>query len=214
MPPAKEGMPDVTLPPRLHPRTIRTMHSLGWMIIGENADRLGMRRGCRLLPMHLRQVLFDDAARLCGEDGSFGRQCADRKSKLGEPADEKERQVFDRDPFRVGLAVFDKVLNPAGQPRGLAAAGSRHQCDGSGEDQCCVLVAFGHAHGATFDCPCQPRRVTGWPPTGNYHVRVHPQMWWRLEIQSGSPARPEGPSGGMFRVAGIGLVVSLGTPIG
>ena len=86
------------------------------------------------------------------------------------------RERYHRDPFRVGPAVF-KVLNPAGQPRGLAAAGARHQCDGSGEDQCRVLVAFGLAHGATFDCPCQPRCVTGWPPTGNYHVRVHPQMW-------------------------------------
>ncbi len=107
MPPAKKGMPDVTLPPQLHPRTIRTMHSLGWMIIGENADRLGMRRGCGLLPTHLRQVLFDDAARLCGEDGSFGRHCADRKSKLGEPADEKERQVFDA--YRRILAACNAI---------------------------------------------------------------------------------------------------------
>ena len=93
-PPAKAGMPDVTLPPELHPPIICTMHSLGWRIIGENAVRLGMQQGYRLLPTHMRPVLFEDAARLCGEDGVFGLHCAERKSKAGEPSDERERRVF------------------------------------------------------------------------------------------------------------------------
>ncbi len=93
-PPAKAGRPNVTLPPEQHPLTICTMHSLGWSIIGENAGRLGMGPGCRLLPQHMRQVLFEDAARLCHEDFGFGRHCADRKAKVGEPADERERPVF------------------------------------------------------------------------------------------------------------------------
>ena len=106
-PPTKEGMPDVTLPPELHPLTICTMHSLGWSIIGDNADRLGMPRGCGLLPTHMRQMLFEDAARLCGEDANFGWHCADRKSKLGEPADAKERRVFD--DYRRILAACNAI---------------------------------------------------------------------------------------------------------
>jgi len=94
-PPAKDGMPDVTLPSERHPFTICTMHSLGWTIIGENAARLGMPPGCGLLPTHMRQLLFEDAARLCGKDSAFGWQCADRKSKHGEPEGDEERQVFD-----------------------------------------------------------------------------------------------------------------------
>ncbi len=95
-PPAKEGMPDVTLPPERHPLTIRTMHSLGFRIIEENLGRLGINPGLRVVTdWQLRQVLFDDAARLCGETFEFGRACDDRKAKLGEPADERERRVFD-----------------------------------------------------------------------------------------------------------------------
>ena len=94
-PPAKEGMPDVTLPPDRHPPIICTMHSLGWTIIGENADRLGMTEACKLLPNNMRQILFEDAARLCGEDIRFGKQCATCKAKLGEPTDDRERRVFE-----------------------------------------------------------------------------------------------------------------------
>lgn len=94
-PPAKAGMPDVTLPLERHPPNICTMHSLGWKIIGENAVRLGMSQGYRLLPPHLRMVLFEDAARLCGSDGALGRQCADQKSKMGQPTDDRDRKVFD-----------------------------------------------------------------------------------------------------------------------
>ena len=94
-PPAKDGMPDVTLPPEHHPRIICTMHSLGWRIICENADRLDMSQGCKLLPIHMRQILFEDAARLCKEDVSYAKQCDDRKSKVGKPADDRERRVFD-----------------------------------------------------------------------------------------------------------------------
>ena len=93
-PPAKAGRPDVTLPPEQHPHTICTMHSLGWSIILENADRLEIGPGCRLLPLDMRQVLFEDAARLCGEDFRFGRDCADRKAKARKPANERERAVF------------------------------------------------------------------------------------------------------------------------
>ena len=94
-PPAKEGMPDVTLPPDRHPPIICTMHSLGWTIIRKNADRLGMTDACKLLPNNMRQVLFEDAARLCGEDIGFGKLCAIRKAKLGKPTDDRERSVFD-----------------------------------------------------------------------------------------------------------------------
>jgi len=94
-PPAKAGMPDVTLPLEKHPATICTMHSLGWKIVGENVDRLAMPYGCGLLPIHMRQILFEDAARLCGESGAFGRQCADRKSKVGEPENDREQIVFE-----------------------------------------------------------------------------------------------------------------------
>ena len=94
-PPAKDGIPDVTLPLERHPSTICTMHSLGLTIIGENAARLGMPPECGLLPTHMRRLLFEDAARLCGKDSAFGRQCADRKSKHGEPEGDEERQVFD-----------------------------------------------------------------------------------------------------------------------
>ena len=94
-PPAKKDMPNVTLPSERHPRTICTMHSLGWKIIGENAARLGMAPGYRLLPTHMRQLLFEDAARLCGKDSALGEHCDKRKSKLGEPEGDEERQVFD-----------------------------------------------------------------------------------------------------------------------
>ncbi len=94
-PPAKDGMPDVTLPSERHPATICTMHSLGWTIIGENAARLDMPPGCGLLSKHMRQLLFEDAARLCGKDSALAWQCADRKSKHGEPEGDEERQVFD-----------------------------------------------------------------------------------------------------------------------
>jgi DNA helicase-2/ATP-dependent DNA helicase PcrA len=94
-PPAKDGMPDVTLPLERHPSMICTMHSLGWKIIGENAERLGISQGYRVLPIHLRKVLFEDAARLCGKDGTFGQQCADQKSKIGKPANDDERKTFD-----------------------------------------------------------------------------------------------------------------------
>src|SRR5712691_13060844 len=94
-PPAKDGMPDVTLPLESHPPTICTMHRLGWRIIGENAARLGMTQGYKLLPSHMGLVLFEDAARICGEDSAFGRHCAELKSKMGEPSTDGERQVFD-----------------------------------------------------------------------------------------------------------------------
>jgi len=101
-PPAKADMPDVTLPIENHPATICTMHSLGWRIVAENADRLGMPHGCKVLPIQMRQILFEDAARLCGENGAFGRHCADRKSKAGTPIDDRERTVFE---------TYRKILN-------------------------------------------------------------------------------------------------------
>jgi DNA helicase-2/ATP-dependent DNA helicase PcrA len=70
--PSKAGMPDVTLPLENHPSTICTMHSLGWRIVGENVDRLGMLHGFGLLPTHMRQLLFEDAARLCGANRASG----------------------------------------------------------------------------------------------------------------------------------------------
>lgn len=94
-PPAKRNMPDVTLPKELHPPVICTMHSLGWRIIRENADRLGIAPKCTLLPKHMRLALFVDAAFLCGEDGSFGRICADQKSLVGKPMDDRQQIVFD-----------------------------------------------------------------------------------------------------------------------
>jgi superfamily I DNA/RNA helicase len=94
-PPAKAGMPDITLPIESHPATICAMHSLGWRIVGENANRLAMPHGCGLLPIHMRQILFEDAARLCGVSAAFGRRCADRKSKVGAPANDNERAVFE-----------------------------------------------------------------------------------------------------------------------
>lgn len=94
--PPKEDMPDVTLPPELQPSLICTMHSLGQRIITECADRLRIEPGFRLLTdWWLRQVLFEDAARLCGEEFDFGRACDERKANLGEPVDRREAQVFD-----------------------------------------------------------------------------------------------------------------------
>ena len=61
-----------------------------------------MPHGCGLLPIYMRQILFEDAARLCGENGAFGRHCADVKAKLGAPTGDKERTVF---------ATYRKILN-------------------------------------------------------------------------------------------------------
>ena len=93
-PPAKKGMPDYTLPLDQHPSSICTMHSLGQTIIAEEAKRLNIRPDFRLLPPQMREVIFEDAARLCRKDGHFGRTCADRKAKSGSPVDELQRLVF------------------------------------------------------------------------------------------------------------------------
>lgn len=95
-PPAESGRPDVTLPPEKHPALICTMHSLGWRIVAKNADRLGLSEGCKVQSSrYMRELLFEDAARICGYDSNFGKLCADIKSKVGEPPDEKHRNVFD-----------------------------------------------------------------------------------------------------------------------
>lgn len=95
-PPAKEGMPDVTLPAERHPPVICTMHSLGARIIAENCDRLGIAPEYRLVASwQVRQILFDDAARMCGESFAFGRECDQRKQKVGTPANELQGRVFD-----------------------------------------------------------------------------------------------------------------------
>jgi DNA helicase-2/ATP-dependent DNA helicase PcrA len=94
-PPAKEGMPDVALPLERHPQTICTMHSLGARIIAQNCDRLGITSGYRVVSAwQIRQMLFEDAARLCGEDTAFGRECDKRKQQVGTPKDERQEQVF------------------------------------------------------------------------------------------------------------------------
>ena len=51
-PPAPPNLPDVTLPPESHPSLIRTMHSLGDMIVTENTGRLEIKKTttCSALP--------------------------------------------------------------------------------------------------------------------------------------------------------------------
>lgn len=94
--PPREGEPNVTLAPGRHPSLICTMHSLGHHIIKENAGRLGITSEFRLLTdWRLREVLFEDAARLCRETFKFGRVCNDCKATMGEPRDERERRVFE-----------------------------------------------------------------------------------------------------------------------
>ena len=94
--PPKENEPDVTVPPERQPSLIRTMHSLGHLIIAENADRLGIAPDFKVLnDWQLRQVLFEDAARLSGEAFEFGRACNKRKAVTGEPAVDSERRVFE-----------------------------------------------------------------------------------------------------------------------
>lgn len=93
--PAEAGMPDVTVPPDLHP-LICTMHSLGMRIITENTHRLGIGPDFSLLASpQLREVIFKDAARLCGESFDFGRECDRCKRTVGEAANGRQRRVFD-----------------------------------------------------------------------------------------------------------------------
>lgn len=95
-PPAKEGMPNITLPLEFHPQTICTMHSLGARIVADNCDRLGVTSGYRVVSAwQVRQMLFEDAARLCREDTGFGRECDRRKQQVGMPENERQEQVFD-----------------------------------------------------------------------------------------------------------------------
>jgi superfamily I DNA/RNA helicase len=96
-PPAKKDMPDVTLPPEKHPAIICTMHSLGARIVSENLGLLGLKEQYRVIDRQsLREMLFQDAARLCGEMPEFGDQCEEHKRKHGQPADDREARVFDR----------------------------------------------------------------------------------------------------------------------
>ena len=94
-PPAPPNLPDVTLPPESHPSLIRTMHSLGDMIVTENTGRLEIKKNYHVLSSpEVRQIIFEDAACLCGEPREFGKECDKQKGTIGEPANDRQATVF------------------------------------------------------------------------------------------------------------------------
>lgn len=69
-----ETRPELFLPYSSQPRLICTMHSLGYRIIRDGADHLGLQQPIRVVTdRQLRSVLMGDAAQL----GAFSRSCGE-----------------------------------------------------------------------------------------------------------------------------------------
>ncbi len=69
-----EEEPDVFLKPDVQPTHISTMHSLGYRIIRENHDKLGLPKDIKVLPLPpLLSIMLEDAAQLIGLDRKTAR---------------------------------------------------------------------------------------------------------------------------------------------
>ncbi len=67
--------PDLYLPYKKQPKTIRTMHSLGYKIVRENASEIGLKDIVKVVTSdRLRNILIGDAAQLAGHDRSDGTE--------------------------------------------------------------------------------------------------------------------------------------------
>lgn len=71
-----DSRPAISLPYASQPKSICTMHSLGYRIIRENAPSLGLREPLRVVPDELRLTLLGDAAQLAGFPRSVGEDTA------------------------------------------------------------------------------------------------------------------------------------------
>jgi len=67
--------PDLYLPYKKQPKSIRTMHSLGYKIIRENATEIGLKDIVKVVTSdRLRNILLGDAAQLIGYDRNDSKE--------------------------------------------------------------------------------------------------------------------------------------------
>jgi DNA helicase-2/ATP-dependent DNA helicase PcrA len=67
--------PDLYLPYKKQPKSIRTMHSFGYKIVRENVAEIGLKDIVKVVTSEtLRNILIGDAAQLAGHDRSDGKE--------------------------------------------------------------------------------------------------------------------------------------------
>ena len=67
--------PDLYLPYKKQPKSIRTMHSFGYKIVRENAAEIGLKDIVKVVTSdRLRNILIGDAAQLAGHNRSDGKE--------------------------------------------------------------------------------------------------------------------------------------------
>jgi len=89
-----EKILEVYIPPDKQPVHIRTMHSLGHMIINDAYRKLGLRKGFRVLTGKIRDILLDDASRTLGlaaDDAGPTEEC--RRQGRCEETDENKCSI-------------------------------------------------------------------------------------------------------------------------
>lgn len=85
---------EVYVPPDKQPKNIRTMHSLGQLIINDKYRKVGLRKNFMLIRGKIREILLKDAARILGfqgVDASSTEKCR-RKGDCRE-SDKKKCQI-------------------------------------------------------------------------------------------------------------------------
>jgi superfamily I DNA/RNA helicase len=104
-----EKCPEVFVPPERQPDNIRTMHSLGHAIVNDAYRRVGLRQGFTVVADRVRQLLFEDAARILGfpgEEGDAAEGCR-RHGRCSESEEKKCRICKQYQTLLRGLNVID-----------------------------------------------------------------------------------------------------------
>ena len=93
--------PDLFLPYNRQPMSIRTMHSLGYKIVRENASDIGLKEITSVVTGdNLRNILVGDAAQLAGYDRDDGKETAQcRQFGACQYSDEKKCHICDAARF-------------------------------------------------------------------------------------------------------------------
>jgi superfamily I DNA/RNA helicase len=86
-----EKCPEVYVPPEDQPENIRTMHSLGYIIVNDAYTKAGLRQGFTLVAERVRALLFKDSARTLGFPGGDG-DAAEKCRRHGKCKESDERK--------------------------------------------------------------------------------------------------------------------------
>lgn len=81
--------PEIFVQVDKQPKHIRTMHSLGQLIINEEYKKVGLRKDFTLITGEIRKILLEDAARILGFNGSDTTEECRRKGYCKKSDDEK-----------------------------------------------------------------------------------------------------------------------------